>query len=159
MLSHGEITWDLLWAIFNPNDMIYHDHEITEQSQVFLYRGMEIEYTQTGSRYWAIRADFVADSGQKFGYANYPKGFAIGEFEGARKIRDLITYPLRFHTSESALRQELVARGRKYASLSKPTIWETSGEAMTEERNERYVGFLASPSCLKKQYPDFIAVN
>jgi hypothetical protein len=123
--SYGEITWDLLWALFSPNALIFHYHEITEQPQVFFYRGMEIAYTQTGSKYWAIQADFIADSGQKFGYASRPKGFEIHEFEGTRKIRDLTTYPLHFYPNQAELRCELVARGRKYALLSKPTIWES----------------------------------
>jgi hypothetical protein len=122
--SHGEITWDLLWALFSPNALIFHYHEITEQPQIFFHREMAIAYTQTGSKYWAIQADFVADSGQKFGYASQPKGFEIHEFEGARNTRDL-TYPLCFYLNQTELRRELVTRGRKYALLSKPTIWES----------------------------------
>lgn len=125
LTSHGEITWDLLWTLFKPNALIFSFHEMTEQPQVFLFRGMEIEFTPTNSRYWAIQADFIADSGQKFGYASWPKGFSIPEFEGARKIRDLLTYPLHFHPNQTELRSELGARGRKYVLLSTPTLWES----------------------------------
>lgn len=138
MLRYLEITWDLLWTLFSPNTMIYNDDEITEQPQAFLFRGMEEKWTQAGTRYWFIRADFVADSGQKFGYASHPKGFEIHEYEGARKIRDLVIYPLRFYENEAALRKELIERGKKYSRLSTPTIWETSGPAMTEERNSNW---------------------
>jgi hypothetical protein len=115
--------------------MIYNNDEITEQPQVFAFRGIEVEYTRGGTRYWSIRADFIADSGQKFGFASRRERFEIHEYEGARKIRDLVTYPLQFYENEAALRKELVERGKKYSRLSTPTIWKTSGPAMTEERN------------------------
>jgi hypothetical protein len=122
LLSCREITWDFLWALFSPNIMIYNDDEITEQPQVFIFRGIEVEYTRAGTRYWSIRADFIADSRQKFGFASHRKGFVIHEYEGARKIRDLVTYPLQFYENEAVLRKELVERGKKYSRLNSPTI-------------------------------------
>ena len=106
-----------------------------------------MNYRQNGSKYWQIYADVIADSGQKFGYAGHSigggPGCEIDEFEGTRKITDLPAFPLIFHEQGAKLREEMIHRGKIYASLSAPTMWETRGPAMREKTNERY-GWLHS---------------
>ena len=53
--------------------------------------------------------------GKKFGYGMI--GEEIAEFSGARKITSLDCYPLRYYKNDDQLREELIARGKKFVSL------------------------------------------
>jgi hypothetical protein len=134
----GEITWELLWALLSPNELVYHYHKLTEQDQVLRFRRISKYFRESGTPYWSIRCEIVADDGIGFGLAKEPLALEIDEFDGTRRIQDLIVYPLRLHAHAARVRKETLARGRAYAKLDKPTLLRTSGPAMWEERDERW---------------------
>ncbi|KAL2037820.1 hypothetical protein N7G274_009545 [Stereocaulon virgatum] len=147
MLPDNEITWKLLWALFTPNTMMYHFHEFTEQPQILLMRSMKVKYRRDGSPYWLILCDMIADDGLKFGYtktlgiASKPTDYTdleIDQFDGARKIQDLLVYPLTYAPNSAQIKADVIARGQKYVRMVGHTFWETSGPALKEIINERY---------------------
>ena len=147
MLPDNEITWKLLWALFKPNTMMYHFHEYTEQAQVLQMRTMKVKYRRDNTPYWVISCDMIADDGLKFGYtkvlgiASRPVEYQeleIDEFDGARKIQDLIVYPLKFAHDPEKIRSDLIERGKKYVQMVGHTFWETSGPALREIINDKF---------------------
>ena len=126
---------------------MYHFHQYTEQPQVLLMRRIRQRYRKDGTPYWHVMCDMIADDGLKFGYtkdlgiASRPDLYSdleIDQYDGARRIQDLIVYPLEYATSPEQIRKEVVERGKKYARMIGNTYWETSGPAMRETMNDRY---------------------
>lgn len=142
-----EITWGLLWALFTPNTLMYHFNEFTEQGQVLRMRSMKARFRQDHTPYWQINCEMIADDGIKFGYtkclglAQRPDKFTdleIDEFDGARKIQDLVVYPLQYAENAMTIRSEAISRGKRYAGMKDHSYWETSGPALRETVNDRW---------------------
>lgn len=147
LTAHNEMTWDLLWALFAPNTMMYHYHQYTEQHQVLIMRRMKIRYRKDNTPYWHIMCDMIADDGLKFGFTkdlgitprpDLYSDLEIDHYEGAKKIQDLVVYPLKFAHDPDKIRNDLIERGRKYIGMVGHSYYETSGPAMKETMNERY---------------------
>ena len=126
---------------------MYHFHQYTEQPQILLMRRMRQRYRKDGTPYWHVMCDMIADDGLKFGYtkdlgiASRPDLYSdleIDQYDGARRIQDLIVYPLEYALNPEQIRQEVIERGKKYARMIGNTYWETSGPAMRETMNDRY---------------------
>lgn len=147
MTSQGEITWELLWALLTPNEHVYHYHQFTQQHQVLIMRQMKVRQRQDGTFYWHIMCDMIADDGLKFGFTkdlgittrpDLYKDLEIDAFEGAKKIHDLLIYPLKYAEDPATIRKECIERGKKFVGMTGNTYWETSGPAMKETMNTRY---------------------
>ena len=126
---------------------MYHFHQYTEQHQVLLMRRIRQRYRKDGTPYWHIMCDMIADDGLKFGYtkdlgiASRPDLYAdleIDQYDGARRIQDLIVYPLEYASNSQQIRKDAIERGKKYARMIGNTYWETNGPAMRETMNDRY---------------------
>ena len=147
MLPDNEITWKLLWALFKPNTMMYHFHEYTEQAQVLQMRTMKVKYRKDGAPFWVVTCDMIADDGLKFGYTKIlaialrpvqSYELEIDQFDGTRKIQDLIVYPLEYAQDPEKIRSDLIERGKKYVQMVGHTFWETSGPALGEIINDKF---------------------
>lgn len=127
--------------------MIYHWHQYTEQHQIVIFRRMKVRYRRDSTPYWHIMCDMIADDGLKFGYTKQlgitsrPDEHAdieIDQYEGAKKIQDLMAYPLKFAQEPERIRRDLIERGKKYVEMVGSSCWETSGPALKEKTNDRY---------------------
>lgn len=123
LLSHGEITFNLLWAIFLPKIPLYTECPITgEPRMAWLLNGMNQVATY----------DFAAESVEynssydtpgkrsaepRFGIANLLQISSIHAFSGAVKICNLPTYPLEYHPNPEKLKEALRQRGKKWENL------------------------------------------
>jgi hypothetical protein len=142
LLSFEEITYDLLWALFTPNALVYHYHELTEQPQVLLVRYIEYLQRQDKSKYVRVCCDTISCDGKSFGFAR-DFSLEIDEYQGARKIQDLNVFPLKYHIDAPAIRDHAVRRGKKVAQMFGPTYHEIfpGGPAMKEVMMESKHGF------------------
>jgi len=122
------ITFDLLWALFPPNTLVFHHHQYTEQERILQVRSFDI--CQDLSIYAKITCDIVVDDGNAFGIAQ--ESVEIDMFKGTRKIYELAAFPLRFYRDQDALRERALQRGRKFATLIGHTYGEISGPALCE---------------------------
>ncbi|KAJ0272385.1 hypothetical protein CBS470a_012726 [Colletotrichum nupharicola] len=132
LLAAGEITWELLWAIFAPNVLIYRYHRLVEQDQILQLRSIKQFKRRDKTRVWCLDCRIVADDGVKFGLASEPFAMLIDEFTGARKIADLRIFPLKYHKNKEEICAKALVRGRRFAGLHEPRVMETSGPAMFE---------------------------
>lgn len=139
LLSAGEITWDLLWALFPPNVLVYRYHELTRQHQILRFRTMKKrKILQTDTTQWEFSCDVIVDDGEKFGVAKEPIRLNIPEFKGVWSIVDLLLFPLDRHKDCEKLRREALERGRCYAAIKERRLAQTSGFAMFEDRSQDY---------------------
>lgn len=129
LVSRGEITFDLLWALIPPNTLVYRYDDLTEQSQILLARQLSIENRQ-GQIYASVACDSIYNGGEVFGIVQ--SEFTIAAFRGARKIQELPLFPLSLHDKRDEIATNALSRGRKLALLQKPQYYELTGAAKRE---------------------------
>ncbi|OMP82174.1 ATPase family AAA domain-containing protein 3B [Diplodia seriata] len=117
MLEAGNITFDLLWALFKPNTMSY----TTTYGSVENPRCFKVDYATKESSF--IRGDWYSIEGRYLEYDG--KTFGLGElelsvdaFKGPRKITSLATYPLRYHKDPDGIKQQLIERGKRFVTMT-----------------------------------------
>ncbi|KAJ7606849.1 P-loop containing nucleoside triphosphate hydrolase protein [Roridomyces roridus] len=136
LLAHNEISYELLWVVFQPNALVYRYHPHTEQDQLLLLRTLEYKRRPNGSYYVELACDCINDDGTAFGLAR--EIIEIDAFRGARRIQDLIAFPLSHHTRNEQIRAMALERGKKFIGLKKHSYHEISGPAMREKMNEAW---------------------
>lgn len=116
MLKNGLITFDLLWALWKPGTLVYTTtYGSTHLPRVFKVESADRQATMMKGEYYFVDGKYFEYDGKKFGYGMI--GEEIAEFSGARKITSLDCYPLRYYKNDDQLREELIARGKKFVSL------------------------------------------
>nr|GAT46316.1 AAA family [Mycena chlorophos] len=133
-----EISFDLLWALFPPNVLVYRFHAYTEQDQVMIAR--TFDYTRIdGTPCALLECDVVSHDGNHFGFAR--EVIKINIFRGARVIQHLSLFPLRCHPQANEIRSRAIQRGKKVAALPQYTYHEVSGPAMKEGPQDTLLKF------------------
>lgn len=132
LLKHGDITYDLLWAIFPPQVQIFTDDNIMREPQALKFAAGSYQDTQEES-YFAITAKLIHHDGQDFGWGSTL--LKIPAFDGAKKVANLPVYPLRYHAEPARMRESLLERGRKYVALLEPLCREYRDLAVHTESN------------------------
>lgn len=124
-LAHGEITFSLLWAILLPRTPLYTKCMITGEPRIVW---LEVAQLQScGTTFYDLQSQCVEYNAQfhqpeadgiepKFGIAKVQVP-AIYAFRGAVKIKNLPTYPLKYHPNVEKLEAKLLNRGKKWLSL------------------------------------------
>lgn len=80
LLMNGEITYDLLWALFKPNAIIFTTCHGTHKPRCMKYDFGEEKTTKSGSRYWSIECRYQDFDGKEFG--NVSMELEIPRFRG-----------------------------------------------------------------------------
>lgn len=115
LLEHEEITFDLLWALFLPNTIIYTVCAGSNEPRCLkLDWGEQKESMQRG-RFYQLDCHYVDYDGKSLGEANAV--LEIDEFRGARRIADIGAFPLAYHEDAEDVREKLMERGRKFATM------------------------------------------
>lgn len=129
LLAQEEMTFNMLYAILIPGTLFVGSDSSAEEVSVVRLKGHTYD---VDSRTYTLRCEGIAavDSpqsktgdnvlglatlAQKFGKAR--SVWRISYFDGVAKINTLPLYPLEYHSKEAGLRDALIARGRKWASL------------------------------------------
>ncbi|KAL9099152.1 MAG: hypothetical protein Q9163_005310 [Psora crenata] len=114
LLAHGEITYDLLWALFKPNAPIYTVCQDSEQPRCLLFDFGET-HDRKGQKNFEMTCRSLYYDGKFFGEVQ--TSCKISEFRGARKITSLEVFPLEYHKRPAKIKSSLVERGRRAISL------------------------------------------
>lgn len=115
LLGSGEITYDLLWVLFKPNEPVFTTCHGTHKPCCIKFDFGEEKTTNSGSRYWNIECRYLGYDGKEFG--SVPIELQIPKFRGTKRINLLEAFPLQYHPSRTDMRAELVRNGRKFARL------------------------------------------
>ncbi|KAJ6027953.1 hypothetical protein N7540_003529 [Penicillium herquei] len=126
LLEHGQITYDLLWALFKPGCFVFTKCLGTEKPRCVIFDAGE-ETTQEGVTYYKIEARYLDHDGEKFGEAGVVMG--IVKFRGSKAIASLDAFPLQYHPKHDQARQELVENGGKFRALVGKHIRRCEGAA------------------------------
>lgn len=135
LLEHGEITFDLLWAILKPRSFLYTRCNFTGEPRSLRLLESSKANDGNGKPRRQLTAEYVdynvqygsaVSNDNKFGPLDRPPKFGlvaglfpqvIENFKGARKISSLPIYPIQFYPQHDELRNLLISRGRKWAIL------------------------------------------
>ncbi|KLO11230.1 P-loop containing nucleoside triphosphate hydrolase protein [Schizopora paradoxa] len=125
-----QTTFDLLWALFKPNTLVYNHHVWTQQDRLLIVRGTDYCKDSSGRNYLEVHCDFIHDDGYLFGFAR--ESIEIYEFRGAIPISDLTVYPLRYRDGKEGIFEKAVDSGRTFARMNPHSYHEYTGQGMRE---------------------------
>jgi hypothetical protein len=135
MLDNGLITFDLLWALFKPNTLAYTTtYDAVDEPRAFKIEYAEKEYSFMKGESYSIEGRYLEYDGKVWGMGTMD--VEILAFKGARKITSLSCYPLNFHRNESKLREELIARGKKFVALQGVNYRAMNGLAFVKKKRQ-----------------------
>jgi hypothetical protein len=134
LLVSGEITYDLLWALFKPNTFTYTTCPGTKKPRCIKYDFGEERTTSDGVVYFHIKGRYVDFNGKVFG--EVPIDTGILKFRGSKPINSLDVFPLQYHDNADQVRAELVKCGQKFGSLKSVGHLQYSGTAFQVLRGE-----------------------
>ena len=128
--SHGMISFESLWVLFRPGDLIYS----VKDGQEILTRLKEASY-QTGSfdaSIFELLCDNVDWDGSRFGYGS--SDITISEYTGVSRAKDLAAMPLEMHPEKLAIKERLIRRGRMFEKLRGYQFKAYKGDASIADR-------------------------
>ncbi|KAJ0347508.1 hypothetical protein KNSL1_006393 [Colletotrichum chrysophilum] len=111
LISHGMITYDYLWTLFAPGEVVYSDCRF-DGDRFFVLQGHTNNTDPSKVELWL---NYVNCSGDDFGVAVQSE--YIPRFRGTRPINSLRLYPAKYHDEFHGVQKRLIERGRKFASL------------------------------------------
>lgn len=116
MLKAGNITFDLLWALFKPNTLAY----TTTYGSMDDPRCFKVDYANKESSFmrgewYCIEGRYLEYDGKHFGLGDFEVN--VESFKGPRKITSLATYPLKYHKDPEGLKKQLIERGKHFIAL------------------------------------------
>ncbi|KAL3446890.1 hypothetical protein BJX65DRAFT_296024 [Aspergillus insuetus] len=104
LIANGVITYNLLYAIFEPDEPVY--SVICGCPRAFVFQKGSHDPRSKG---FTITGKYIDYNGKAFGFTD--NGFSIPAFEGTTPITSLSVFPLKYHGHHATIRGELVARG------------------------------------------------
>ncbi|KAH6881134.1 P-loop containing nucleoside triphosphate hydrolase protein [Thelonectria olida] len=158
LLAKHEITYDLLWALFEPNTEVYTTCRGTDAPRCVLYNHCEEREEMDGSKFMHLETRFLSSDGKCLGEAT--SNSKIPFFRGGKKIEFLPAYPLQYHPSRERVAQELIGCGRRFASLigihhqqyeGKAFSYDDKGEIVKRHVKGR---IMIDAICFEEQNPD-----
>lgn len=129
-VDHGVVTFEHIWTIFQPGDIIFSSSHQGAPMALKLRNGQMVK-TQCGMAY-QLTAEAVDWNGNHFGRS--VELVSIWEFLGTIRILGLAAFPLSFHPHEAKIKEVLVERGRMFEELAGCHYKEYSGFAVTWDK-------------------------
>ena len=136
LTAHGEINFDVLYAILVPRTILITTDNITREPRAVRLISATLAAGMCGPTYnlFCESIDAVDEykarpggdmspdtevrpvsNGSAFGKVHHQ--IPIYPFDGTVKIKSLSAYPLKFHPDPEGLTKRLIARGKKWAGL------------------------------------------
>lgn len=116
LLAAGNITFDLLWALFTPNDIaITSCYGAWEHPRCFKADWAMKYATIAKGEWYCIEGKYMEYDGKGFGFGDFEVD--IESFKGPRKITSLAAYPLKYHRDPEGIRKQIIARGEKFVNM------------------------------------------
>jgi hypothetical protein len=140
LLEDGEITYDLLWALFKPNTEIYARFSQIDRPRCAKCNFGEERERRNRTKYFHIECRYLDWDGKLLGESTVV--FEIEKFKGVKKISLLEAFPLKYLPNGEEARTQLIENGRQFVSLRGTHHVEYQGLAFYKDR----VGTLVSVS-------------
>ncbi|OCL12971.1 P-loop containing nucleoside triphosphate hydrolase protein [Glonium stellatum] len=130
----GEITFDLLWTLFKPNELVYGKCFGTDKRRCIRFNLGGVKEDDKGDEYFRVEGQYLDFDGKNFGEAATAAG--ISTFQGSKPIHSLGYFPLKYHPNAEEEKQELANRGRKFISLIGTHHRQYEGKAFYMEKGK-----------------------
>lgn len=161
MLKNGLITFELLWALWKPDTLVYATtYGNASEPRVFKVESAHLHHSVMRGSYYHVEGKYMEFDGKRFGYGN--TSVEIDGFQGAKKIKNLPCYPLQYHHNEQKLRLDLIERGKKFTSLSGVHYKSYKGIAFMKRRNGSVMKFniqssrvMIDPTIFRRTNPNY----
>jgi len=159
LLENGEITYDLLWALFKPNSIVYSICFGTEKPRCVVYDDGEEGETSNGLKYYKMECHYLDYDGKVFGETSI--NLAIVKFRGKKRISTLNASPLQYHPHAKEMTAHLLECGRKFVSMlgahhrhcRGTAFYMKEGEAITVSVDSRV---MLDAAFFRKMNPNYI---
>lgn len=138
LTAHGEITFDLLYAVMVPRSILVTECPITKEPRALqlvsatkvctltgglldmLCESVDAFDSETQIDPWGTGPSAEAEAqkagaGKAFGRVQHR--VIIPSFKGTRKIASLDAYPIKYHANPEQLKKTLINRGQKWLAL------------------------------------------
>lgn len=115
LLEHHEITYEMLWALFKPNMVVYTTCFGTGKPRCVKYQRGEERTTDNKVEYFHLECCYMDFDGKVFGETSIE--LVIMKFRGTRRISSLNAFPLEYHPNKDKVKAHLVGCGRNFVSL------------------------------------------
>lgn len=154
--QNGEITFDSLWAILPPNELLFTIDELSEPRVHRLLYSYVVQKPKDslGGVYLAVYCNSVDYNGHVFG-TTYPVVLKIDIFPGSKKIAELEVFPLQFHPKREEVRQRLIERGQKRIHIQNRRLNNYKGHGLIEKEVDNESDLTIRRSTLKKEKVNF----
>ena len=116
LLKAGNITFDLLWALFHPNEIsVTSCYGSWDEPRCF-----KVEYankcaSMTRGEWYCIEGKYLEYDGKSYGFGDFEVD--VDKFQGPRKITSLATYPLKYHPNQDKVKKQIIERGERFLKL------------------------------------------
>jgi hypothetical protein len=116
LLENDMITFDLLWALYKPNTIVYTPtYNDTEQPRAFKMEYATKESSFVNGTWYSVEGRYLEYDGKAFGMGTMHAD--VSSFKGSRKISSLSCYPIKYHKNVDELKTKLIERGKKFVAL------------------------------------------
>ena len=113
LLDNGLVTFDYLWALFEPDAVIYEQSD----GQDRLYRLVNSKYDKDESGiFFSLTCRYIDCDGDAFGYVT--TSLALSNFDGIKPISELSITPILLHSHAGEIWEKLQKRGNRFVELN-----------------------------------------
>lgn len=116
LLAAGNITFELLWALFHPNDIaVTSCYGAWDEPRCFKVDYAIKNSSLTRGEWYCVEGKYMEYDGKNFGLGNFEAN--TESFKGPRKITSLSCFPLKYHKDPKGVRKQIIERGREFLNL------------------------------------------
>lgn len=113
LIEAGNITFELAWALFKPGEIIVTStYGQWDEPRCFKVEYAHKQATVSRGEFYSLEGRYIENDGKTFGLGDFE--LDIDAFKGTRKISSLPAYPLKYHRDETAVRKQILERGRRF---------------------------------------------
>ncbi|KAL8657333.1 MAG: hypothetical protein Q9226_002030 [Calogaya cf. arnoldii] len=133
-VKNNTITFDALWMIFAPGDIVFHKwHNRQSAAKIIISR----VHSGKHEDFYRLGCKMVHWDGNSFGWETIR--YKIPKFVGPRKIDSLPVYPLQFHHNVEEVCEELRQNGKAYERLLGVHHKQYQGLALTGLKSNQHI--------------------
>jgi len=122
LTSHGEITFELLYAILVPRSVMLTSNPLTGNLQALQLTSANLTVPGMGIAFYDVILEGIdvddSDVLKMEGFTRIQSRVVIPGFKGTMKIAALDAYPMIFHPQHVELKEKFLERGRKWAKIA-----------------------------------------
>ena len=116
LLEAGNITFDLTWALFKPNEIaITSCYGSWDEPRCFKVDFATKNSSLQRGEWYCVEGKYMEYDGKDLGYGEFEAD--VDGFKGPRKITSLGVYPLKYHGDAEGTRKKLIDRGRQFVGM------------------------------------------